>query len=276
MNKINNHMSNLRTDVKFHQVRQAINNSNSTSYGLSVLILIFIIFIAGIIIVMIGHHDEHSDSDSGNKPTNNNETIYDLGTDITATKFPGDPIYPKTEHVLFKGDNKSVKAIIKTAGTQYQIDQNITPTVTTSAAGTGMTLDITAIGTNGAVTEFKITSFGNDRYLPGDTVNIPNPAAGVTCVLEITRIDYYVDLRGIFLNSVHIYYDIDIDEDLTPENNMHLHIYFGENKLTVGSGLHQSLTFNDTGLSTSVTFIDGKFRVVNSGAHVDHVDSDNC
>ena len=44
MNKINNHMTGLKTDFNYHQIRQAINNSKSSSYSLSILILISYLF----------------------------------------------------------------------------------------------------------------------------------------------------------------------------------------------------------------------------------------
>lgn len=83
---------------------------------------------------------------------------------------------------------------------------------------------------------------------------------------------YYVDfseMKPPSADPIHLFYDIGQDDDGNDANNTKLHIYFGDKKLTVGSGFATTLKFDNTGLSVSLVHIDGKWRAINLGASVD-------
>lgn len=85
---------------------------------------------------------------------------------------------------------------------------------------------------------------------------------------------YYVDFSEMKPSSadpVHLFYDIGVDDDDDQTNNTKLEIFFGNNKLTVGSGFATKLIFDNTGLSVSLVYIDGIWRAINLGASVDEV-----
>lgn len=91
---------------------------------------------------------------------------------------------------------------------------------------------------------------------------------------ENSNKSYYVDfseMKPPSADPIHLFYDIGVDDDTIETNNTKLHIYFGDNKLTVGSGFATTLIFDNTGLSVSLVYIDGIWRAINLGASVDEV-----
>ena len=85
--------------------------------------------------------------------------------------------------------------------------------------------------------------------------------------VKIYKVDFsnYTPPSG---EPIHIFYDIGKDDDDQSNNNDKLEIFFGTDKLRVGTGFASKLIFNDTGLSVSISYIDGKWRAINLGAEV--------
>jgi len=112
-------------------------------------------------------------------------------------------------------------------------------------------LDVTAPG-------LKIKDYYHNILFKGDNSNIHY------------RVDF-TDLKPPNTNPIHIYYDIGIDNDNNNDNNTKLTLFFGPQKLVIGSGLASTITFNNSGLSVSVSYFEGKWRAINLGADVDTV-----
>lgn len=83
---------------------------------------------------------------------------------------------------------------------------------------------------------------------------------------KVYKVDFsnYIPPSG---EPIHIFYDIGSEYAGTTDNDK-LEIFFGTDKLRVGSGFASKLIFNTTGLSVSISYIDGKWRAINLGAEV--------
>jgi hypothetical protein len=99
------------------------------------------------------------------------------------------------------------------AGTGYVTASGLA-TTTTSAAGSGMTLNITAV--SGAVTQYMIVSPGNGLYLPGDTVTATQAGSGGNAVFTVAanfRNGYIGNCYG--KSPMYVYYPAGMNIKIT-------------------------------------------------------------